>query len=151
MVPLQAGIRIAKSPRYANHMKDYMLEQSANKTERLGLKVAGKTGTPERIWKSERINDGWYVFFAPKANGSGHIVTCIRLEAAKGSSEAVRLAGTYVIPVLVKRGYIKSFEKAGTVNPALKNSLAKNQQEPVIKQVALNEQNEENAEADTAQ
>ena len=29
--------------------------------------VAGKTGTPERIFKGEAINDGWYVFFAPKA------------------------------------------------------------------------------------
>lgn len=150
-VPVQAGVRIAKSPQYARHMTDYMLEQSKNKTPRLGLKVAGKTGTPERIWKNERINDGWYVFFAPKANGSGHIVTCIRLEAAKGSSEAVRLAGTYVIPVLVKRGYIRSFEKEGTVDPAIKNPLAKNKLEVVIKQVALTKQNEENAEVDTAQ
>jgi cell division protein FtsW (lipid II flippase) len=150
-VPVQAGVRIAKNPQYARHMTDYMLEQSKNKTPRLGLKVAGKTGTPERIWKNERINDGWYVFFAPKANGVGHIVTCIRLEAAKGSSEAVRLAGTYVIPVLVKRGYIKSFEKEGAVSPPIKNPLAKNNSEPVIKQAALTKQNEENIEADTAQ
>ncbi len=87
------GIKIAGKPTYANHLEDYMKKQSAGKAQRLGLTVAGKTGTPERIWKSERINDGWYVFFAPKANGAGHIVTCIRLEAAKGSSEAVRLAG----------------------------------------------------------
>ena len=151
IVPLQPGVRIAKSPQYAKHMRDYMLEQSANKAERLGLKVAGKTGTPERIWKSERINDGWYVFFAPKAIGPGHIVTCIRLEAAKGSSEAVRLVGTYVIPVLIKRGYIKSFEKAGTANPPIKNPLAKNNQETVIKQVALTKQDQDNAEVDTAQ
>ncbi len=150
-IPVQPGVRIAKNPRYASHMADYMLEQSANKAQRLGLKVAGKTGTPERIWKSERINDGWYVFFAPKANGPGHIVTCIRLEAAKGSSEAVRLAGSYVIPVLVKRGYIKSFEKAGVVDPPIKNPLAKNIHKTVIKQVALTEQNEENGEVDTAQ
>lgn len=151
MVPLQAGVHIAKRSQFAKHMADYMLEQSTNKTARLGLKVAGKTGTPERIWKSERINDGWYVFFAPKANGPGHIVTCIRLEAAKGSSEAVRLAGSYVIPVLLKRGYIKSFEKGGAVNPPIKNPLAKNSQEVVIKQVALDEQDEESAEGDTAQ
>lgn len=150
-VLVQAGVRIAKSSQYARHMTDYMLEQSKNKTPRLGLKVAGKTGTPERIWKNERINDGWYVFFAPKANGPGHIVTCIRLEAAKGSSEAVRLAGTYVIPILVKRGYIKSFEKEGAVNPQIKNPLAKSKLEPVIKQVALTKQNERDAEEDTAQ
>lgn len=151
MVPVQGGVRIAKKPQFAKHMTDYMLEQSANKAERLGLKVAGKTGTPERIWKSERINDGWYVFFAPKANGQGHIVTCIRLESAKGSSEAVRLAGSYVIPVLVKRGYIKSVEKAGTMSQLVKNPLAKNNQPNLIKQVALTKKNEENAEVDTAQ
>lgn len=152
MIPVGTGVRIAKNPRYAVHIKDYMLEQSKNKAQRLGLSVAGKTGTPERIWKSERINDGWYVFFAPKAKGEGHIVTCIRLEAAKGSSEAVRLAGTYVIPALVKRGYIKSFEKEGTINPPpIKNQLATNNQGTVIKQAALTKQDEEISEADTAQ
>lgn len=121
---IKPGVAIAKSPQYAEHMKDYMLEQSAGKAERLKLNVAGKTGTPERIWKSERINDGWYVFFAPKANGPGHIVTCIRLEAAKGSSEAVRLAGTYVIPALLQRGYIKSFDKPGVPEQVSDTQLA---------------------------
>jgi hypothetical protein len=79
------------------------------------MAVAGKTGTPERIWKSERINDGWYVFFAPKKTGAGHIVVCVRMEAAKGSSEAVRLAGSYVIPELVKRGYIKGFDEKSSL------------------------------------
>ena len=108
---VKQGIPIAKNASYATHMKDYMLKQSAGKVARLGMAVAGKTGTPERIWKSERINDGWYVFFAPKKTGAGHIVVCVRLEAAKGSSEAVRLAGSYVIPELVKRGYIKGFDE----------------------------------------
>lgn len=109
---VKPGVTIANSPGSARHMTDYMLKQSAGKAERLKLKVAGKTGTPERIWKSERINDGWYVFFTPKASGPGHIVTCIRLEAAKGSSEAVRLAGSFVIPILLQKGYIKSFENS---------------------------------------
>jgi cell division protein FtsW (lipid II flippase) len=107
--PIKQGIPIAKNASYALHMRDYMIEQSAGKVSKLGISVAGKTGTPERIWKNKRINDGWYVFFAPKLNGSGHIVTCVRLEAARGSSEAVRLAGKYVIPELMKRGYIKGF------------------------------------------
>ena len=79
------------------------------KLPRLGITVAGKTGTPERIFKGRRINDGWYVFFAPKANGTGHIVTCIRIEDAKGSSEAVRLAGKYVIPYLIATRIYKKF------------------------------------------
>jgi cell division protein FtsI/penicillin-binding protein 2 len=130
-LPLKPGVAISKSPLYAQHLASYMIKQSAGKAQRLGLVVAGKTGTPERIWKSERINDGWYVFFAPKANGPGHIVTCIRLEATKGSSEAVRLAGSYVIPALLQRGYIKSFEGTGTEKPGvLRNPILVVQGEP---------------------
>ncbi|MDB5193889.1 MAG: cell cycle protein, partial [Segetibacter sp.] len=110
--PIQPGVAITKSPHYAELITGYMIKQSAGKINRLGISVAGKTGTPERVYKGERINDGWYVFFAPKANGPGHIVTCIRIEKAKGSSEAVALAGTYVIPKLLQRGYIKSFAPA---------------------------------------
>ncbi|CAN5646905.1 hypothetical protein BH10BAC3_BH10BAC3_06780 [soil metagenome] len=108
--PLEAGVKIAKNPHYAELITGYMIKQSATKSKRFGLVVAGKTGTPERILKSERINDGWYVFFAPNAKGGGHIVTCSRIENAKGSSQAVKLAGDYVIPLLVKRGYLKGFE-----------------------------------------
>lgn len=103
------GVQIAKSPLYAQLITDYMKKQSANKVYTLGISVAGKTGTPERVLKGERINDGWYVFFAPKQNGSGHIVTCIRIESTKGSSDAVKLAGKHVVPLLQRRGYIKSF------------------------------------------
>ncbi|MDQ6812678.1 MAG: penicillin-binding transpeptidase domain-containing protein, partial [Bacteroidota bacterium] len=133
---IKPGISIAKNPDYAAHITNYMLKQSAGKIERLRLAVAGKTGTPERIWKSERINDGWYVFFAPKANGPGHIVTCIRLEDAKGSSEAVRLAGTYVIPILLQRGYIRSFENSEKENQLANTKVLADDQaapaEPVV-------------------
>ena len=108
--PLEEGVKITKSPHYAELITGYMIKQSATKSKRFGLVVAGKTGTPERILKGERINDGWYVFFAPNAQGGGHIVTCIRIENAKGSSQAVKLAGDYVIPLLVKRGYLKGFD-----------------------------------------
>ncbi|HEU4632706.1 MAG TPA: FtsW/RodA/SpoVE family cell cycle protein [Flavisolibacter sp.] len=103
------GFAIAKDSQYAAVIESYMLKQSANKVDDLHLKVAGKTGTPERIWKGERINDGWYVFFAPKTTGSGHVVVCIRIEKAKGSSEAVKLAGKHIIPKLLERGYIRGF------------------------------------------
>lgn len=111
-IPVQskAGIPIALNPLYAGLMTDYMKKQSAPKKFRLGILVAGKTGTPERIFKGERINDGWYVFFAPKATGPGHIVVCVRIEGTKGSSDAVKLAGRHVVPVLLARNYIKSFE-----------------------------------------
>lgn len=107
---LEEGWRIAKDTQYTALLTSYMKQQSANKRAALGIWVAGKTGTPERIWKGRRINDGWYVFFAPKASGSGHVVVCIRIEGTKGSSNAVRLAGKHVIPQLLQMGYIKGFE-----------------------------------------
>jgi cell division protein FtsW (lipid II flippase) len=113
------SIAVANDPAYANLLKGFMLKQSHNKQSKLGIYVAGKTGTPERILDGKRINDGWYVFFAPNPKG-GRTVVCIRLEAAKGSSEAVRLAGSYVIPELLKRGYIKSYEPPAGVKPVAK-------------------------------
>ncbi|MDB5136342.1 MAG: cell cycle protein [Mucilaginibacter sp.] len=106
--PIKGGIKLANDPQYAGLITKYMIEQSAPKVPVLGISVAGKTGTPERIWKKQSINDGWYVFFAPKANGKGNMVVCIRIESTKGSSDAVRLAGQHVIPFLLKKGYIKS-------------------------------------------
>jgi cell division protein FtsI/penicillin-binding protein 2 len=105
---VKPGIKLANDPKYAQLMRRYMIEQSAPKAYTLGLSVAGKTGTPERIWKKQQINDGWYVFFAPKQKGSGNIVVCVRIESTKGSSDAVKLAGKHVIPFLLKKGYIKS-------------------------------------------
>jgi cell division protein FtsI/penicillin-binding protein 2 len=117
------GITITKDEKYADLMTRFMLEQSANKTERLGIKVAGKTGTPERIVKKQRINDGWYTFFAPKANGAGHIVVCMRIEDAKGSSVAVRMSGKHVIPKLLELGYIKGFEKEPVAKSKKRNTI----------------------------
>ena len=120
LLPLKEAVPIANDPQYAELLASYMKEQSANKTTRLGIKVAGKTGTPERIVKTRRINDGWYVFFAPKTSGVGHIVVCVRIEDTKGSSIAIRLAGKHVIPKLLERGYIKSFENIAN-KPETKN------------------------------
>jgi cell division protein FtsI/penicillin-binding protein 2 len=113
LIKTKEGLAITKDSQYATTIKSYMLKQSAGKVRDLHITVAGKTGTPERIWKGERINDGWYVFFAPKANGPGNVVACIRIEKCKGSSEAVKLAGKYIIPKLLESGYIKSFETNG--------------------------------------
>ncbi|MGE5521929.1 MAG: FtsW/RodA/SpoVE family cell cycle protein [Candidatus Dadabacteria bacterium] len=111
------GFPIAKDPQYAQLLTKYMKEQSEAKYQHLHIYVAGKTGTPERIVKRERINDGWYVFFAPKQRGPGHIITCIRIERTKGSSVAVNLAGAQVIPILLQQGYIKGFTDVKTETP----------------------------------
>jgi cell division protein FtsW (lipid II flippase) len=113
------SILIARQPQYARTLTSYMIRQSANKTATLGIAVAGKTGTPERIVKKKRINDGWYVFFAPKAKGSGHIVVCVRIERTKGSSSAVSLAGRLVIPELLSKGYIRSFGSVEEESPGI--------------------------------
>lgn len=118
MTPVRKGIAIAKDSLYAKEIMGYMRKQSANKINKLGILVAGKTGTPERISKGVTINDGWYVFFAPKPTGSGHIVVCIRMEDVKGSSVAVKLAGKHVIPILLQRGYIRGFDS--DTKPAIK-------------------------------
>ena len=106
------SIQLAKSPEYAQTLTRYMIEQSASKTPLTHISVAGKTGTPERVFKGEVINDGWYVFFAPKATGSGNVVVCIRVENCKGSSVAVGVAGKHIIPQLLQRGYIRSMQPA---------------------------------------
>jgi cell division protein FtsI/penicillin-binding protein 2 len=106
LLAVKQGIPIAKQPQFADLITSYMIKQSAGKVNKTGIAVAGKTGTPERILRGQRINDGWYVFFAPKANGKGHIVTCIRIEATKGSSDAVKLAGeTHHTEAVTKRLY----------------------------------------------
>jgi cell division protein FtsI/penicillin-binding protein 2 len=102
------GTAIARDPQYARLLTGYMKAQSAGRAGELGMAVAGKTGTPERIVRQRRINDGWYVFFAPKPGGNSHVVVCVRIEDCKGSSEAVTLSGRHVIPLLRSMGYLKS-------------------------------------------
>ena len=108
LVKTKEGTVLAKDPAYAALLKRYMIEQSAGKAAQFGIAVAGKTGTPERIVKKKKVNDGWYVFFAPNSKGTGYTVACIRIESTKGSSEAIRLASEKVIPILVRKGYMSS-------------------------------------------
>jgi cell division protein FtsW (lipid II flippase) len=106
--PAKTGIQLAEKPEYAGLLTQYMIAQSAPKVPILGIAVAGKSGTPERIVKNKSVNDGWYVFFAPEANGKSNMVVCIRVESTRGSSDAVHLAGKHVIPFLLQKGYMKS-------------------------------------------
>lgn len=125
---VQKSAQLANDPQYAQLIRSYMIEQSAPKVPILGIAVAGKTGTPERVWKGEEINDGWYVFFAPEANGKKNIVTCIRIEKTRGSSNAVHAAGKDIVPLLLKKGYIKSITDNGD-GQEKKPNVAKRQDE----------------------
>lgn len=126
--PVKSGIQLT-NPEYAALLKQYMVKQSETKVAILGISVGGKTGTPERVWKGARINDGWYVFFVPKASGAGNFIVCIRVESTKGSSDAVKLAGQHVIPSLLKLKYIKSLSlESKNQNRTIQDSVRSNLQ-----------------------
>ena len=111
-LPVAAGQSIVRRPDYAQQVEAFMIEQSnpsAGRSKISAVRVAGKTGTPERIVQGKQRNDGWYVFFAPTASGQSHTVVCVRIELGNSSADAVQLANTIVAPILQQRGYLGSF------------------------------------------
>lgn len=107
---LNEGFRIANDTGYAWLLKQYMIDQS-NQPGKQKIKisrVAGKSGTPERMIKGIRQADGWYVFFAPTPDKLSYTVTCIRIEAGQSSANAV-LVGNAIAKILQRRSYISSF------------------------------------------
>ncbi|GAB4043066.1 FtsW/RodA/SpoVE family cell cycle protein [Spirosoma litoris] len=110
--PIATGKPIARRPDYAEQLQEFMIEQSNPSEGRNKIsvsRVAGKTGTPERIVRGVQINDGWYVFFAPTPDGRSHTVVAVRIELGNSSADAVNLANTVVAPILKQRGYLGSF------------------------------------------
>jgi len=104
------GVKIASDTGYAWLLKQYMIDQS-NQPGRQKIKisrVAGKSGTPERMIKGVRQADGWYVFFAPTPDKTSYTVTCIRIEEGQSSANAV-VVGNAVAKILQRRSYISSF------------------------------------------
>lgn len=111
-VPLAPGVPLLKQPASADRLREFMIQQSNPPGGRPKIsvsRVAGKTGTPERIVLGEKRNDGWYVFFAPTPDGRSHTVTCVRIELGESSADAVKLASTVIAPILKARGYLGSF------------------------------------------
>ena len=109
-MPVAKGVLLTQQPA-ADLLRNFMIEQS-NPGGRAKInvsKVAGKTGTPERMVMGEKRNDGWYVFFAPTPDGRSHTVTCVRIELGESSADAVKLANTAIAPILKERGYLGSF------------------------------------------
>ena len=108
-LPMATPVKLAKDTAYAGLLKQFMIDQSstAGKFKIKEMKVAGKTGTPERIINGEKESDGWYVFFAPTPGRASYTVTCIRIERGQSSANAVLLGNT-VAKILEKRAYINS-------------------------------------------
>ncbi|GAB3805951.1 hypothetical protein GCM10028819_40330 [Spirosoma humi] len=110
--PVGTGQRVARQANYTDQLESFMIDQSNPSEGRSKIsvaRVAGKTGTPERIVQGIRRNDGWFVFFAPTPNGQSHTVVSVRIELGESSAEAVQLANTIVAPILKQRGYLGSF------------------------------------------
>ncbi|RYC69856.1 FtsW/RodA/SpoVE family cell cycle protein [Spirosoma sordidisoli] len=109
--PLLPAKPLARQADYAQQLTSFMIEQSnpGGRAKISVARVAGKTGTPERIVQGEQQNDGWYVFFAPTPNGRSHTVTAIRIELGESSADAVQLANEVVAPILNQRNYLGSF------------------------------------------
>lgn len=107
---IQEGLKIARDTGYAWLLKQYMIDQSNMPgRQKIGnSRVAGKTGTPERMIKGEKQSDAWYVFFAPTPDQRSNTVTCIRIEVGHSSANAVIIANT-VAKILERRSYIGSF------------------------------------------
>jgi len=110
-VTVQPGVPLAQRPVYADQLRQFMIEQSnARGRSKISVsRVAGKTGTPERIRMGRKINDGWYVFFAPTPDGRSHTVVCVRIEGARSSASAVDLANSALAPILKTHGYLGTF------------------------------------------
>ncbi len=111
-LPMADGQRIAGQTDYANQIQAFMIEQSNPDGGRAKIsiaRVAGKTGTPERMVAGRKRNDGWYVFFAPTPDGRSRTVVSIRIELGNSSAEAVALANAVVAPLLKEKGYLGSF------------------------------------------
>jgi len=104
------GVKIANDSAYAGLLKQYMIDQS-NQPGKQKIKisrVAGKSGTPERMIRGIRQADGWYVFFAPTPDKTSYTVACIRIEEGQSSANAV-IVGNAVAKILQRRSYISSF------------------------------------------
>jgi cell division protein FtsW (lipid II flippase)/cell division protein FtsI/penicillin-binding protein 2 len=109
---ISAGSNVARRADYAEQLEEFMIEQSnpsAGRSKISEARVAGKTGTPERIVQGVQRNDGWYVFFAPTPDGRSHTVVAVRIELGESSADAVNLANTVVAPILKQRNYLGSF------------------------------------------
>ncbi|MBL7762816.1 MAG: FtsW/RodA/SpoVE family cell cycle protein [Chitinophagaceae bacterium] len=105
-------VKMIREKQSAEKLESFMIDQSNPKGGRSkidGSKVAGKTGTPQRMLKNVLERDGWYVFYAPTPDKKSHTVICVRIERGGASANAVKLANTQVVPVLQKMGYLGSF------------------------------------------
>jgi cell division protein FtsI/penicillin-binding protein 2 len=105
-------VSVVRDDGSAEKLEQFMIDQSNpphGKQKVEGIRVAGKTGTPQRKVNNLVKRDGWYVFYAPSPGKKSNTVVCIRIESGDASAKAVQLASKNIAPVLQKLGYIESF------------------------------------------
>lgn len=85
---------------------NYLRECMKAEAETHGLKnVYGKTGTAQRSYQGENVQDGWYIGYCEGVNGP--IAFAVRLERGPGSGNAWRMFRDAVLPALKETGYVK--------------------------------------------
>lgn len=72
---------------------------------KFGIKVYGKTGTAESVFKGRKVEEGWYMGYFEAADGP--IAFAVRLERGPGSGTAWKLFRDAMIPAFRELGYIK--------------------------------------------
>lgn len=114
--PTEEGIRLI-SNESANLLKGYMhtMAERANGTSANAIHdpaVGGKTGTPERPFKGQKKNDGWFIFYVDgcTVRTGSHterhpLAVAVRMEREVGSGPAMCLSRDVVLPVLRELGY----------------------------------------------
>lgn len=114
--PNEEGIRLV-SNESADLLKGYLhsMAEGANGTAANAIHdpaVGGKTGTPERLLKGRKVNDGWFIFYVDgctvrtESGSEQHsMAIAVRMERGVGSGHAMRLSRDVVLPVLRELGY----------------------------------------------
>lgn len=97
-----SSINIQKKENICNLLESYMHEQSTKVSQKTGLTIYGKTGSPERkqqfqnaITKetiTKTVTDGWYIFYIKNTKYQAPLSFAIRIEGKGASGNAIRLA-----------------------------------------------------------
>lgn len=111
-LPILPPLALQQKPNVAITMRGLM-ENEHHGQDISQVKVYGKSGTPERIYKNSKgkevkLNDNWYTFFAESETGVPIVIT-IRIERLPDkefSTNAVNLAEEKIIPTLINHHYL---------------------------------------------
>ena len=108
-LPLEEGVPLLKDAPAAALMTDYMKKQSANKKERLGILWQVKQEHRNVSSKANASTMAGMYFLPQKQKGRDIWWFVSALRKQKVQASLCDLAGSHVIPILTKYGYITGF------------------------------------------